>query len=110
MHEIVIGLLVIIAVVSIIGWRATKTRLRRLEYICLVNSKAVFFYRTPLGKMGIEVTPRSGNKWRGGVDEVYKAFASPTGWESRDRITTSRSRTAKIDDPNEDYKPGTWKE
>lgn len=88
-----------------VAWRCSRGRLKRLEYICMTNSKALeFYYCNTHGEMRIEVTPRSGKKkWNGSVSRVYDAFASPTGWESRDAITTTRT-------VDEEYHPGQWRE
>lgn len=106
--NIVIAFLLFATLFCFVAWRVNRGRLNRLEYVCLTNSKKLDFYRNYHGELYIEVTPRSGEKWKGDVEKVYRAFASPTGWEARDSITAGREVSAVA--PDDEYQPGSWKD
>lgn len=109
---IIIVLGVLLAITLGTG-RGTKKRLQQLEYICMTNSKRLrFYYSDYWSSMRIEVTPRKDKPWHGSVNDVYKAFASPTGWDARDQITQSqRQPAAEIETAleEEEYQPGAWR-
>ena len=109
MEQVIIFVLVILLFVLFLAWKFTRTRLKRLEYICMVNSQRLdFFYSSSYSEMRIKVRPRADEPWTGSVNEVYKAFASPTGWEARDKISTAIAAATEEKEIKE-YKPGSWK-
>lgn len=111
--EIIIVVQAMTIMLLFVTWRLTRARLRKLEYICMTNSKRLRFYHSnTYGDMRIEVIPRKGDKWSGSVDTVYGSFASPTGWEARDEITAKQQTPQEIEaTPEEDaeYQPGSWR-
>ncbi len=111
MNEILIMILVLLAFFSLIQSRRLHSackRLKRLEYICMCNSKKLrFYYNEDCAEMWIEATPHSGQKWLGSVNKIYGALASPTGWESRNSITISNTPIAVPE--LDEYRPGEWR-